>query len=65
MSMYQDYSYENKFECYTGIAKDYNIDVSFVFNIAVGFGEPDPDICNLINAIERRLGLCDMEDEEY
>lgn len=65
MSIYQDYGYENKFECYNGIAKDYNVDVSFVYNIAVGFSEPDPDICDLIDVIRKRLGYDLMEDEEF
>jgi len=63
MSMYNDYGYENKYDCYTSIAKDYNIDVSFVFNIASRYGEEDPDISDLIDAIQRRLGIKTIKDD--
>jgi len=61
---YTAYGYENKHDCYKGIAEDYGIDISFVYNIASRYGEEDPDIFEIKDAIERRLGIQRMEDDE-
>ena len=60
---YTTYGYENKHACYKRIAEDYGINISFVYSIASRYSEEYPDIFDIKDAIERRLGIQRMEEE--